>query len=149
MNYHVEWDDKQFKGALDKLGRKMPEIEDMIVDRLAEGCINQIQYQINMQFNTRSGTFKNSVRKYKPSKGVRYVIPEVVYAAIHERGGHIYPVKAKYLFFKVDGHWVMTKHVYIPPRPYFHPSIEFYLKGEDSRRVMVQTLQQELDKVVV
>lgn len=148
MKYHIDYDDKQYKITLDRLGRKMPDIEDRIVDALAEEAINAIQETILATFRQRSGALRGGIHKSKPQKGVRTIEPSVVYAAIHEYGGDIYPVNKKFLAFKIDGKWIFTKHVYIPPRPYFHPSIDRFLKSESARRVMVSALQREIDKVV-
>ena len=47
----------------------------------------------------------------------------VPYTAIHEFGGDIYPIRAKWLRFKIGNDWVMTKHVRIPARKYMSRSV--------------------------
>jgi len=44
--------------------------------------------------------------------------------AVHEFGALITAKRAKYLRFKVDGHWVMKKSVTIPSRPVMRPSLK-------------------------
>ena len=50
----------------------------------------------------------------------------VVYAAIHEFGGTIVPVRAERLawYSKRDGHWYTTMKVTIPARPYLQPALD-------------------------
>lgn len=50
------------------------------------------------------------------------VAPHTVYARIQEYGGHIYPVRKKYLRWFEDGTYHFAKHVYLPPRPYMRPT---------------------------
>lgn len=53
------------------------------------------------------------------------------YVNIHEYGGTIVPVKAKYLKFKIDGQWIMTKSVYIPPRLKWFDGWDRYAEDRD------------------
>lgn len=50
----------------------------------------------------------------------------VVYAAIHEFGGTIVPVRAPRLawYSKRDGHWYTAMSVTIPARPYLQPALD-------------------------
>ena len=67
---------------------------------------------------------RGSITHERTTDWTRRVGSNLRYARIHELGGHIKPRSAKYLHFVVDGHHVMTKHVYIPPRPYLRPAID-------------------------
>jgi phage gpG-like protein len=58
----------------------------------------------------------------------------LVYAAIHELGGDIYPVRAKALRFVIDGRVIFAQHVRIPARPYFGPALA------ETREYIVETL---------
>jgi len=71
--------------------------------------------------------------------GVRRNVP---YARIHEYGGTIVPVRASALVFQVDGHWVRTQRVTIPPRPYLHPALEEEQDG--IRSDMAQAIEEVL-----
>lgn len=53
-----------------------------------------------------------------------FVAPHTIYARIQELGGHIRPVRAKYLRWTEDGAVHFSKHVYLPPRPYMRPTTE-------------------------
>jgi phage gpG-like protein len=72
--------------------------------------------------------------------GVRRNVP---YARIHEYGGTIKPVRAPALMFQIDGHWVRTQSVTIPPRPYLHPALEEEQDGirSDIREALEDALQ--------
>lgn len=81
-----------------------------------------------------TGTLARSVRATKPEVSgytARVsVAPHTVYARIQQKGGHIVPVRAKFLRFSTPrGKWAggvlvgprgvqYSKHVYLPPRPY-------------------------------
>lgn len=61
-----------------------------------------------------------------PSSGMRASVtvgPHTVYARIQELGGHIRPVRARYLRWTEDGVTHFSKHVYIPERPYVKPTV--------------------------
>ena len=47
-----------------------------------------------------------------------------IYARIHEFGGVITPKTAKALHFQIDGHWVTTRSVTMPARPYVRPALD-------------------------
>ena len=72
-----------------------------------------------------TGTLRRSVR-VDPAHGsgvaVARVAPHTVYARIQELGGHIYPVRARYLRWTEDGVVHYAKHVYLPERPYMGPA---------------------------
>ncbi|MCE1186213.1 MAG: phage virion morphogenesis protein [Rhodocyclales bacterium] len=48
----------------------------------------------------------------------------LVYARIHELGGTVKAVRAKYLRFRTQGRWVSKRQVTIPARPYLRPALE-------------------------
>ena len=50
--------------------------------------------------------------------------PTVIYGRIHEFGGIIRPVTAKFLHFIIDGIEIFTKLVQIPARPYLRPAFD-------------------------
>ena len=50
---------------------------------------------------------------------------QLPYTRIHEYGGDIYPVNAKWLsWVGTDGKRHFSKHVYIPARPYIRPAFD-------------------------
>lgn len=64
----------------------------------------------------------------------------VVYARIHELGGTIIPRHAAYLHFKtLDGNWVMTKTVTMPPRPFLSTALRDK-KPELPKMIMAQLM---------
>lgn len=48
----------------------------------------------------------------------------LIYAAIQEFGGEIYPKNSPYLIFQVDGEWVYATKVRIPAHPYLRPAFD-------------------------
>ncbi len=90
-----------------------------------------------------TGNLLNSVTAEQPVVGLMkaYVEfgPHAVYAAIHEFGGLIRPIKAKTLkFIGKDGKWVYTKVVHMPARPYVRPALDEH--GDEAMNVMASTL---------
>jgi hypothetical protein len=73
-----------------------------------------------------TGTLRRSVQPVLAAGGGPVadasVAPHTVYARIQEYGGHIYPVRRKFLRWFCDGHAHFAKHVYLPPRPYMKPA---------------------------
>lgn len=75
----------------------------------------------------RSGDLAGSIAPEvitKKSEVIGRVGSNLKYARIHELGGVIKPVRAEYLCFVINGEFVMTKEVHIPPRPYLKPGVE-------------------------
>jgi phage gpG-like protein len=74
-----------------------------------------------------SGELARSITAVQgPSSGTyatATVGPHVIYARIQELGGHIRPVRARYLRWTEDGITHYSKHVYLPPRPYMAPAL--------------------------
>ena len=64
-----------------------------------------------------SGILRQSIA-YEHSADRLEIGSAMVYAAIHQFGGEIKPVKAKKLAFSVGGSFIMTDSVTIPTRPY-------------------------------
>jgi hypothetical protein len=73
-----------------------------------------------------TGTLRRSVRVVPAAGGGAVarssVAPHTVYARIQEYGGHIYPVRARFLRWVEDGAVHFARHVYLPPRPYMRPT---------------------------
>ena len=70
-----------------------------------------------------TGRLRRSVRTEGKASGKKVTVTggtvPLVYAAIHQFGGDIRPVRAKFLRFRLaTGEHVKTKHVRIPARPY-------------------------------
>lgn len=80
-----------------------------------------------MTLKARSKRLLRSVKSKTWQKGVNEwagrVGSPVVYAAIHQFGGIIRPVKSKYLVFQIDGRWIRTKKVVMPAREWLSKSV--------------------------
>ena len=70
-----------------------------------------------------TGTLRRSIIEYATSNNIE-IWSNLIYAPIHEFGGVIVPVRAKYLTFKVNWKRVRTKKVIMPARPYLWPALE-------------------------
>jgi phage gpG-like protein len=140
---------------LRKIKRDMPQISRMLLQRFAEEIIKTaiVKYLSGTLgdksvLHRRSGRLANSIR-YWFSGGSCYVGTNIIYAAIHEYGGIIRAVNAKYLRFKIQERWYSKKQVRIPKRAYIKPSIDDFFKDTRARRIAEITLKQEIEKRMV
>lgn len=96
----------------------------------AGGRVIQAQAMINANevFSDKAtGALANSIIVETEGNGTKVsanVGPTVIYGRIHELGGIIKAVSAKYLHFVIDGVDVFTKTVHIPARPYLRPAVD-------------------------
>jgi phage gpG-like protein len=74
--------------------------------------------------HVRSGHLRRSIYSRKTGFLKGFAGSNLKYAAIHQYGGTIRPVRAKALRFKVGGSFVTVKKVKIPERPYIVPKID-------------------------
>ena len=83
-----------------------------------------------------SGSISTTEHKKSKHRAEVNVGPgDVVYAAIHEYGGFIFPNTAP-MFDKDSGEWIYAKMVEIPARPYMRPAID---ENEDAIVGVVET----------
>jgi phage gpG-like protein len=71
-----------------------------------------------------TGFLTNSILIKREGMRVLIGVWGVVYAAIHEFGGVITPIRAKALHFVIDGKHILTQRVVIPARPYLRPAVD-------------------------
>ncbi|MDL2401260.1 phage virion morphogenesis protein [Rhizobium mayense] len=71
----------------------------------------------NARILTERGRLRDSINS-RPSNHEVRIGTNLVYAAIHQFGGVIRPVKAKHLFFRMGGNLVVANRVTLPARPY-------------------------------
>ena len=69
--------------------------------------------------------------------------PTVIYGRIHELGGIIKPITAKFLHFFIDGVEIFTKEVHIPARPYLRPAVDGH--EDQIRDAMGATLKGKIE----
>lgn len=96
----------------------------------AGGAVIQFYAQDNARNKLNqhpTGFLTNSIGVRRSGKQVLVGVWGVVYAAIHEFGGVIVPIKAKALHFVIDGKHIATQRVVIPARPYLRPAVNEHL----------------------
>lgn len=71
----------------------------------------------------KSWTLRRSIVEFATDNSIE-IWSNLIYAPIHEFGGVIVPVRAKYLTFKVNWKRVRTKKVIMPARPYLWPALD-------------------------
>lgn len=105
--------------------------DQSLLDALEAGArVIQAQAQINANavFSSKAtNALANSIIVETEGSGSKVsanVGPTVIYGRIHELGGIIKAVSAKYLHFVIDGVDIFTKTVHIPARPYLRPAVD-------------------------
>lgn len=101
-------------------------INESLIDMLGQVRKNISNVILNVGFE-RGGQLRRSFHIKNASVATLSgkIGSPMIYARIHEFGGIIKPVRAKWLRFKTrDGSWHMVKQVKIPARKYFSKSIK-------------------------
>ena len=116
---------------MDRLRQRTPHASGIAMSRACEMLRGYIvSKKLSGQvLKRRTGRLAGSINKEVITKKdvvIGRVGSNLKYARIHELGGTIRPVRAKYLCFKIDGQFVMAKEVTIPKRPYIAPSMKEY-----------------------
>lgn len=76
--------------------------------------------------NNRTGRLRRSIHPEVQATGRSLfgrVGTNVIYAAIHEYGGDIYPKTAKALRFQIGDRWITTQHVKMPERSFLRTAL--------------------------
>ena len=114
---------------LEKIAQ-MPEVARKALWQAGWEAVRNIQqnYLSGSPLHVRTNNLRGSIHA-EPPEGTWPTLSvtigtNVIYAAIHEYGGDIFPVRAKALHFVIDGKHVFTKHVKMPMRPYMRPGVE-------------------------
>jgi phage gpG-like protein len=136
--------------ALERLRRRMPDIDRRLRLIFAGQIVGEVQknYLRGQVLHRKSGDLAASIA-YRDTSAHETMIGSygIIYARIHELGGTIVPRYKKWLRFKTDTGWVMTKKVHMPKRPYLLPGIVDYFSGGMAGRTAETVLQRELDRV--
>ena len=93
------------------------------------------------------GSIQMVVSKAAETKAEVDVGPTVIYGRIHELGGIIRPVTAKFLHFIIDGIEIFTKLVQIPARLYLRPAFDEH-KDEIVNAMMYQ-VKKAIEQVAI
>ena len=134
ITYTITLDDEALKKKFDEWKAKSPKLMNLILRRFGQRIVGDIQAtKLSGQvLHARSGRLKNAM-DFRMASDTEMELGDtknsVVYAAIHEFGGVIVPVRASALHFKIGDRWVRTDHVNIPARPYARPTIEDFFRN--------------------
>lgn len=89
-----------------------------------------------------SGRLFNSITRTASARGFRVFTP-VKYAAVHNYGAVIRPVRAKRLAFTIGGRKVFAKQVTIPKRQFFPSAGELPLRWKKSFEAVAKELARQ------
>lgn len=141
----IEFDTSSLINDLDKVDKRIRgAVAVKAVDAGGHQIMNYARINIRNKLNKQpTGALANSidvVSKQDGSGAVAVVAPHRVYARIHEFGGTIFPRRAKFLTFRVDGHFVRARKVTIPARPYLKPAVT------EHEGAIISAMQNEINK---
>lgn len=141
----IEFDTSSLINDLDKVDKRIRgQVAVKAVDAGGHQIMNYARINIRNKLNKQpTGALANSidvVSKQDGSGAVAVVAPHRVYARIHEFGGTIFPRRAKFLTFRVDGHFVRARKVTIPARPYLKPAVT------EHEGAIISAMQNEINK---
>ena len=97
---------------------------------------------ITRHLHVRTGHLRRSIYSEKTGFTKGFIGSDLKYAAIHQYGGVIKPVKAKALHFKVSGQWVTVKKITMPARPYIIP------KEDRIKNIIVNHFERTLQNAI-
>lgn len=126
VEHKVEFQGREVQVAVDRLVRKTPDLSRQVLGELGEAIVarTNTHYLSGQVLKRKTGKLAQSVNyKYNNDWSIS-VGSNLIYAAIHEYGGVIYPRTARYLSFPVEGGWVMTTKVTMPKRPWLSPAVQ-------------------------
>jgi phage gpG-like protein len=151
MEYTIDiHGEEKVRAGLKRIERDFDHINRLILRKFAETIVKISKNEYittggKSGLNVRSGNLRGSI-DYQMQMDHAVIFNNMVYAAIHEFGGTIYPRKGKYLVFEIDGQVIFAKSVKIPARPYLRPAINQFFNEGLAKRLGEQILQHELNK---
>jgi hypothetical protein len=108
-----------------------PGVINHVGSTLIDAVMERVRRSIAITAPKRTGRLANSFYTARSGLGSGKVTSDLIYAAIQDTGGEIYPKNVTYLRFQgKDGHWVYTKGpVTIPATHYFTRGVEMAQMG--------------------
>ena len=139
----LTFDDKDLMRQLDELEET---VRNEGVSKGLSAAANYLVGQIKINIVSRklvdTGNLWSSVTVEEIHLGSEPYVefgPHTVYAAIHEFGGIILPIKGPFLWFiGEDGHLIRTKSVHMPARPYLRPALDEH--GDEAIELLRSTI---------
>lgn len=131
MDIHIDFVNKSVMVNMKQLEKDFPvRLHNAVYAAVEQGRSEVVKSLTSGKYEikTDTGRLRDSFEAEVQNRGteVRGILRSggVKYAAIHEFGGDIYPVKANALKFRLrSGQWITTKHVKMPERRYVKRSI--------------------------
>lgn len=91
-----------------------------------------------------AGSIQTVITKSTGTDAKVSIGPSVVYGRIHELGGIIKTVHAKFLHFVIDGQDIFAKLVHIPARPYLRPAADNHM--DDIQQAVSASIRADLER---
>jgi len=150
VTFKIELDATKLKGDLKQLRERTPRINRRILSLICEATIASSNKDYlrggKSELHWRTGNLARS-ESYTVSDFAAEIVAGAKYAAIHESGGTIVPRTKEWLMFEVNGHFVKTKKVVMPKRPFLGPALEDVFSSGQANKIADSTLQEEIDKI--
>lgn len=129
-------------------------LDPNILQALASGVISKTRGKMPLYFKSKkslSKYMKKSLDKTKklitiystatnPATGARY-------GFVLAKGARIVPKKAKFLQFQIDGKWIRSHGITLPPRDWLEPAARAYMASEGADDAIEKTINKLMEKL--
>lgn len=147
VTWSILTEDKSVLDKVKKLKYRVAAVNRMALALVCEDVIStsSSKYLAGQVLHRRSGRLANSLEYRLIGDWEAEVGSRLIYAAIHEYGGEIRPVRARFLRFQIGDKIIFTKGpVLIPARPYLKPALDETFNTGRATRIVERILKQEI-----
>jgi len=151
VTFAITLDASKLNGDFKRIRETMPRINRRILSLICEATIARSNKDYlrgsKSGLHWITGNLARS-ESYSVQDWSATIIVGAKYGAIHEFGGTIVPVRAKFLHFTTkDGREVFAKKVTMPKRPFLGPSLHDMFTTGQASKIADGALQNEIDKI--
>lgn len=132
---------------LDGIKKATPKIRKTLIRKALVAAKIPVRKATYSLLKRESGDLGKGLRHKVFSEDAGAIYQKTWYAGTHAFGKIIYPKKAKFLRFIVDGQYRTAPFVVIPQRDFFFPAASDFFKSERPVEVVQAALDAELEKL--
>lgn len=147
ITWSIKMEDKEVLRRFKKLKYRIADVNRMALALICEEVISRSSshYLAGQVLKRRTGRLANSLEYRLIDDWEAEVGSRLIYAAIHEYGGEIRPVMAKFLRFQIGDKVIFTKGpIMIPARPYLKPALDDTFTSGRTKQIVEGMLKREI-----
>lgn len=124
--------DDEVSAKLQKLAKKSPEMLEDVLWKIASEMKIAVDDQMQKTFKQHTGRMRKSLKYVRTGPFRRRLGVPNLFSVFEGNGVDIFPKDAPLLRWQTDsGDWVSSNWVFIPPRPFFYPTLRrFGVEGK-------------------